>query len=284
MADQSLKNKAVSGAAWVAVEKMVRQVVQFIFGIILARILAPSDYGVVGMLAIFMAIASTFMDSGMGSALIQKQDRTEKDYSTVFFFNLAVSAFFYVLMFVSSPWIADFYHMPILEDVTRVVALQLIISALTTINMTRMTIQMKFREQSLISIVSMLLTGAVGISMAFMGYGVWALVFQSLAGALMTCVLTIAINRWFPWGGFSKESFRHLFGFGSKILGSSLINTVYQNIYTLIIGRVFTPAQVGYFNRANQYALLPAQTVQDMALKVNFPILATMQDDNECII
>lgn len=280
MAEQNLKSKAVSGASWVAVEKLVKQVVQFAFGIVLARILAPSDYGVVGMLAIFMAIASTFMDSGFGSALIQKQDRTEKDYCTVFLFNLAVSCAFYVLLFFTSPLIADFYHMPILKDVTRVVALQLIINAFTTINMTRMTIHMKFRQQSLISIVAMLVTGAVGLSFAFNGYGVWALVYQTLAGALMTCILTIVINRWFPHGGFSKESFKHMWGYGSKILGSSLINTVYSNLYTLVIGRVFSPAQVGHFNRGKQYALLPMQTVLDMALKVNFPILATMQNDN----
>lgn len=278
------RQKAISGITWVAFEKLISQIAQFIFAVILARILDPSDYGIVGMLGIFLAIASTFQDSGMGSALIQKQDRTERDYSTVFYYNLFVAIVCYLLLFVFAPTIASFYHTPILKDVTRVVSLHLIISAFGAINWTRLSIEMRFKEQSVISVASMFVASLLGIILAVQGFGVWALVFQSIFGAILTCILTIYVTKWLPKSGFSISSFKRLFGYGSRLLGSSLINTIYNNIYTLIIGRVFSPSQVGYYTRANGYAILPGGIIQGMALKVNFPILSTMQDDNERLL
>lgn len=278
--DDNIKNKAISGAIWTGIEKIFRQVVQFIFGIILARLLEPSDYGVVGMLAIFMAIATTFTDSGMGSALIQKKDKNEDDYNTVFWFNFIVSIIFYILLFIGAPYIAVFYHMPILKDVTPVVAITLILGALSTVHTTRLSINLQFREQSIISIVSMIVTGVIGIALAYLGYGVWALVFQNIASSLLTVILVWLALRWVPRLSFSMKSFRELFGFGSRILGSSLINTIYRNISTLVIGRLFSPDQIGYYNRGVGYAHMPTDMVQDMALKVNYPILAKLKDDD----
>ena len=284
MSDLDLKKKAVSGAAWVTIEKIVRQVVQFVLGVILARILAPSDYGIVGMLAIFMAIANTFIDSGMGSALIQNKDNKDIDYSTVFWFNLATSAIFYVLMFAFSPLIAEFYEMPILKDVTRVVALQLVINALFAVHNTRLAVEFRFREQSIISSLSMIITGTVGIFLAYNGFGVWSLVYQSLSGAIMTGCFTLYVTKWMPKLSFSEQSFNHLFGYGSKLLCSGLINTVYGNLYTLVIGKIFSPTQVGHYNRGNGYASLPIQTFIDVALRVGFPLLSKIQDDDEKLL
>jgi len=278
------KDKAVSGAVWTTVEKFSRQVVQFVIGIILARLLPPEDFGVIGMLAIFIAIAQTFTDSGLSSALIQKCDRTETDYSTIFYFNIVVAIAFYLLLFVCAPWIAAFYHMPILTDVTRVIALTLVISALTAVQNTKLTIDLRFRTISVISIVSVIATGITGLLLAFYGWGVWALVFQALVGQLVSSICIWYFSHWAPRLVFSKESFKALWGFGSKLLVSSLINTIYSNIYTLVIGRRFSSADVGYYNRGNQFAMLPTQTVQEMALKVNFPILAQMQADDERLL
>ena len=284
MAEINLRKNAVSGALWTATEKIMTQVVSFVFGIILARLLDPSDYGVVGMLGIFFAIAGTFMDSGMGSALIRKNDRTDADLSTVFFFNLATAAFFYTLFYITAPWIADFYHMPILKTVMRVVAISLIIGAVTGVQRTVLTINLQFRKQSIISIIGLLVSGVTGITLAYMGYGVWALVFQGIASSVITSAIIWATTSWHPKFIFSKKSFNDLFGFGSKILCSSLINTIYNNLTTLVVGRVYSPADVGYYNRGNGYANLPTQTVQDMALKVNYPILAKLGDDDEALI
>lgn len=280
MAESSLRSNAIKGAFWTIIDKSSRQIIQFVIGIILARVLAPGDYGILGMIGIFIAIAHTFTDSGLTSALIQKKDCSDADFSTIFYFNLAVALIFYAVIFACAPLIADFYEQPILKGVTRVVALQLIITGLTAVQGTRLTKDLRFKEQSVISIISMLVSGIIGLAMAFSGWGVWTLVFQTLIAQVVSSGCIWYISKWKPKLVFSKESFSQLWRFGSKILGSSLINTIYGNIYTLIIGKSFSPAQVGYYNRGNQYALLPVQTVQDMAISVNYPILAKMQEDN----
>lgn len=284
MFEQDLKSSAIKGAFWTALEKISRQVIQFIIGIILARLLLPEEFGIVGMLAIFIAVAQTFSDSGLASALIQKKDCSDEDYSTVFYFNVIVALCLYAVIFFTAPLIAEFYHMPVLKDVARVVALSIIISSFTTVQNTRLTKGLRFKEQSFISMTSMLATGIVGLVFAFNGFGVWALVFQALAGQVCTSISIWIISKWMPKFVFSKESFRQLWGFGYKILVSSLINTIYTNIYTLVIGRSFSSTDVGYFNRGKQFAFLPVQIVQDMAIKVNYPILAKVQDDNERLL
>ncbi|SHJ29811.1 Membrane protein involved in the export of O-antigen and teichoic acid [Fibrobacter sp. UWP2] len=284
MAEGSLKNKVIGGMAWTGIEKIVNKAVNFLIGIALARMLAPTDYGVIGMLAIFIAVANTFTDSGLSNALIQKQDRTEKDFCTIFYFNIVVAIGFYLALFFASPYIAQFYNMPILEDVTKVVALSLIITGFTAVQRTRLTIDLRFQTQALISVISLLVTGAVGLILAYLGFGVWALVFQALAGQLISSICIWYCSRWMPKLIFSKTSFKQLFGFGSKLLCSSLINTIYGNLYTLVIGKAFSPADVGFYNKGNEYALLPTQAMQDMTLKVNYPILAKMQDDNERLL
>lgn len=284
MRDNSFMDKAVSGAIWTGLEKIIRQLSQFVIGIILARLLAPEEFGVIGMLAIFIAISQTFTDSGLSSALIQRKDCTDADFSTIFYFNIVVALFFYIVLFVSSPWIASFYNMPILEDVTRVVALSIIFSGLTSVQNTRLTKELKFKTQSIISIICMLVTGVTGLSLAYSGWGVWSLVFQALSGQICNSICIWVASGWMPKAVFSVTSFSKLWKFGSKLLVSSLINTIYTNLYTLVIGKAFSPAQVGHYNRANQYASLPTHTVQDMALKVNYPILAKMQDENERLL
>lgn len=284
MAENEIKSKAVKGVFWVGGEKLVRQLIQFGFGIMLARLLAPGDYGIVGMLAIFLTLASVIVDSGMASALIQQQDRTEEDYSTVFVFNLATSVLIYLILFFAAPAIASFYRTPILKQVTRAISTTIIINSLYTVNAARLSIQLRFKEQSIISLIASPVTCMVGVFFAFKGYGVWALVIQSIAGSVVSLILLVAFSRWFPKPGFSKSSFKKLFGFGSRILGTSILYTVYTNAYTLVIGRAFAPAQVGYYNRGNQYAMLPVQSFEDLAHKVNFPILAKVQDDNQMLL
>lgn len=283
MAD-SLKEKALNGALWVTLEKLSQQVFFFVVSIVLARLLSPTDYGIVGMLGIFIAISGTFIDSGMGSALVQKQDRTEADYSTVFFFNLFISVLAYGLLYLAAPYIAAFYKTPILESVTRLSALSLIIGALSAIHRTRLTILLQFRLQSVVGILSMPVSGLIGIWLAYRGYGVWALVYSSLIGGAFTTILLWGVARWRPSFVFSVASFRALFGYGSKLLCSSLINTIYGNLYTLVIGRAFSAADVGYYNKGNNFARLPYNAILDTLLKVNFPILAKLQDDDKKLL
>lgn len=282
--DKNIKSKAVTGVFWTGIEKLSVQLIQFAFGIVLARLLSPEDYGVVGMLTIFIAIASTFSDSGFASALIQKQSCSDLDYSTAFYFSFFVSIFCYLFLFLLAPCIADFYKMPLLESVMRVYSLSLIVGAMSSVYQTKLKINLRFKELSLISLFTMLITGIVGLLLAFCGCGVWALVFQSLIGSLFSLLCFVFILRWIPSFQFSRESFSHLWNFGSKLLASGLINTIYANMYALVIGKYFSPSNVGYYNRARQYASLPLQIINDVTVKVNYPVLAKFKDDDEQLL
>lgn len=282
--DRAIRGAAARGMVWVLLEKFGLQALQFGLSIVMARLLAPSDYGIVGMLAIFLAISQMFIDSGFGAALIQKKDRTEIDYATVFYFNLAVGILFYAVLFLAAPWIAEFYRMPILKNVCRVVALGLPLGTLCSVHRSRLTIQLNFKLQTWISLSALILSGALGVCLAYCGYGVWALVWQGLFSSLVSITLLWGLTRWHPVLAFSTASFRRFFSFGWKHLCSSLINCFYGNLYTLVIGKAFGAADIGYYTRANGYAQLPAATVTDTVVRVNFPILAQLQDDREKLL
>lgn len=282
--DAVTQRRAISGMAWAGTEKLLIHAVRFVFGILMARILCPEDYGIVGLLTIFLNLSSVFIDSGFNSALIQKKERTEADYSTVFFFNLGVATFFYLLLFFAAPWIAAFYRIPLLTDVMRIVALGLPLNALCAVHRTRMTIQLNFRAQAVITLIALLLSGGAGLLLACLGYGVWALVWQGIASAVLTIVLFWGVARWRPQLTFSTASFNRFFSYGWKHLCSSLINQIYAELYTLVIGRKFSAADVGYYTRANSYAALPTGIVSETVVRVNFPILAQVQDDNTKLV
>jgi len=280
----SLRNEAIKGMAWSSFGNLSTQIIQFAIGIALARKLPPSDYGVIGMLAIFIALSGIILDSGFGSALIQKKDRNEDDYCTVFWFNVVVGICIYVGFYIAAPWIASFYNMPLLKSVTRVYTLTFIINSLCIVQRARFNIELNFKTPTVIGIVTTILTGVVGIVLAYSGYGVWALVFQALFSQVLSAILVWYFSKWRPKLLFSKKSFHHMFSFGSKIVVSSTINTIYMNLYTLIIGKMMSPADVGYYTRGQSYAILPSRTIQGILLRVNYPILAKIQDDRDRLI
>lgn len=269
---------------WTGLDRLGTRFIQFVIEILIARVLLPSDYGLIGMLAIFMVIAQTFIDSGFSNALIQKKDRNLNDYSTVFYFSIIVASFIYLILYFSAPFIAEFYHQPILCNVSRVYLLTLIINSFSITQTAKLTIDLNFKVQAIISILSILVSGSIGIYLAYSGFGVWALVWQGITAAFVRTIAIWIASRWKPLLVFSKESFDRLFSFGSKLLASSLINNVYNNISTLIIGKAFHATELGYFTRAQQFCQLPTQTITNIVIKVNYPILAELQDDNEKLV
>lgn len=275
----SLKDKTVKGVIWSAVDRFSAQGIQFVFSILIARLLVPEDYGVIAMLGIFMAVSQTFIDSGFGTALIRKIDRTETDFSTVFYFNIVVAAVFYLILFFSAPAIARFYETPLLESVTKVVALNLIIGSLSGIHNAKLSIDIDFKSRAKISILTTLLTGAVGLWMAYAGYGVWALVVQNLCSSVLRTVMLWIIVKWRPKLIFSWKSFKELFSFGSKLLASGLLDTLYNNIYTLVIGKVFSPATLGVYSKASTLAKFPSSNITGVLQGVTFPALSTIQNE-----
>ena len=275
----SLKDKTVKGVIWSAVDRFSAQGIQFVFSILIARLLMPEDYGVIAMLGIFMAVSQTFIDSGFGTALIRKIDRTETDFSTVFYFNIVVATLLYLVLFFSAPAIAHFYNTPLLESVTKVVALNLIISSLSGIHNAKLSIAIDFKSRAKISIITTLLTGAVGLWMAYAGYGVWALVVQNLFSSVLRTVMLWIIVKWRPQLIFSLKSFKELFSFGSKLLASGLLDTLYNNIYTLVIGKVFSPSTLGVYSKAKTLAEFPSSNITGVLQRVTFPVLSTIQND-----
>lgn len=277
----SLKDKTVKGVIWSAVDRFSAQGIQFVFSILIARLLLPEDYGVIAMLGIFMAVSQTFIDSGFGTALIRKIDRTETDFSTVFYFNIAVASVFYVILFFCAPAIANFYDTPLLEPVTKVVALNLIINSLSGIHNAKLSIAIDFKSRAKISIITTLLTGAVGLWMAYAGYGVWALVVQNLFSSVLRTVMLWVIVKWYPKLIFSWKSFKELFSFGSKLLASALLDTLYNNIYTLVIGKMFSSSTLGVYAKANSLAQFPSSNITNVLQGVTFPVLSTIQNEDD---
>jgi len=280
----SLKSTATRGMLWNALEKFSVQAGQLIIGIILARILMPEDFGLIGMLSIFIAISQTFIDSGMGSGLIQKKNRTEIDFSTVFVFNFAVSATFYLILYITAPLIADFYNMPQLVDLTRVLAIIIIINSLAIVQRSRLTINIDFKTIAKVNVVSVFTSGAFGILFAYMGYGVWALVIQQLINALVAVIMFWFLSRWKPSFLFSKQAFKDLFGYGSKLLLSGLYAQTMANIYNIAIGKAFSAAELGFYTRAKSFAELTAGTVTSVLHQVSFPILSSLQEDRKRMV
>lgn len=277
----SLKEKTVKGVFWSSVDRFSTQGIQFIFSILIARLLLPSDYGTVAMLNIFLAISQTFIDSGFGTALIRKIDRTEEDFSTVFYFNIAVALVFYGVLWLTAPYIADFYEIPLLKDITRVVALTLVFGSFSGIQSAKLSIAIDFRSRAIISITVTLVTGALGLWMAYSGYGVWALVMQSVVSSLLRTILLWAFVRWMPKLVFSWKSFKELFSFGSKLLASALLDTAYNNIYTLVIGKVFSSSALGVYSRADSLAQYPSSNITSVLQGVTFPVLSSIQNEPE---
>ena len=281
MSVSSLKEKTVKGVMWSSIDRFSTQGIQFVFSILIARQLLPSDYGVVAMLGIFLAVSQTFIDSGFGTALIRKIDRTDTDFSTVFYFNIVVAAFFYLVLWFAAPYIAAFYEIPLLEDVTRVVALTLIFSSLSGVQNAKLSIAIDFKTRAKISVSVTLLTGAIGLWMAYNGYGVWALVVQSVFASLLGTVLLWCLVRWIPKRTFSWQSFREMFSFGSKLLASALLDTIYNNMYTLIIGKFFSSATLGLYSRASSLARYPSSNITGVLQGVTFPVLSSIQNEPE---
>ncbi len=275
----SLKQKTISGLTWSFIDSFVGQGITFIVGIILARILSPREFGLVGMLTIFIAISQSFINSGFSTALIRKQDCTQTDYSTVFYFNIVVGIFFYILLFVFANTISTFFHEPVLKDLIRVLGLVLIINSFTLIQSTLLTKRIDFKLQAKISIVSSLVSGIISIHMAYTGWGVWSLVALTLLRYTISSLLLWYWNKWKPALIFSIASFKELFSFGSKLLISGLINTLYRNIYYVIIGKYFTATDLGYYTRAEQFQSLPSANLQGIIGRVSYPVLSSIQND-----
>lgn len=280
----SVRDQSVAGFKWNAIGQVSAKAVHFALGLLIARMLMPEDYGVIGMLAIFVAIAQAFVDSGFGNALIRKADRTETDCATAFYFNIVVALVVYGILYVAAPWIADFYRMPLLTDVVRMLSLTIIIGSLGIVPRALRSVAVDFKSQAYASVTAAMVSGLTGLYMAYSGYGVWALVGQQVTYALISVGVIWLLARWWPRWVYSWRSFWALFGYGSKLLASHLLHVVYTNASNLVIGKFYTSADLGYYDRGYQMASFPSLKLSGVLHTVTFPILAKLQGDNARLV
>lgn len=274
-----MMSKISKGFFWSAVDQFSVQAVSFILSIIIARLVSPAAYGVVVMVQVFMSFGQLFIDGGFKSALIQKNDRNEDDFYTVFIFNMAVAIVLYFVMFAAAPWIAKFYKEPQLINLTRVISLNLIFASLSITQLIKLQATFDFKTQAKARLISTIIGGGIGVYCAYRGMEAWALVIQSVLSTLLTSIFLMFFSRWMPKLVFSIESFRKLFGFGSKILFSNFLTNCYIQITNLFIGKFYLPTQLAYYNRGFSLAQLPSSSIMEVMGRTIYPIFCNLQGD-----
>lgn len=281
MAKKNLKQKAASGMVWTALQKYSTMFIQFISGIILARLLTPYDYGCIGMLAIFMVLAEAFIDGGFGSALIQKKKPTQEDYSTIFWWNLGMAGILYVVLFFSAPAISRFYNIPMLSDVLRVQGVILFIYAFNIVQRNQLRKNLNFKVLSIVTITTSIIALGVTVFMAYKGFGVWSLVAQNIITSAIPALVFWFFIKWRPIMMFSWKSFKELFGFGLYIFLAHLLNQFGQKIQGLLIGKYYNPATMGFYSKAEGTEKLASHSISNIMTQVTYPLYAEVQDNKE---
>lgn len=276
----SLKQKTIAGFTWSFIEVLSKQGLVFIIGIILARLLTPREFGLIGMTTIFISFSQVFIDSGFGQALVRKQNCTQADFSTVFYFNLLAGILLFILLFILADPISLFFNEPKLVLIIQVISVGLVIKSLSLIQSVLLIKKIDFKTTTKVSVISSLSSGAIGIYMAYIGFGVWSLVAKFLLNYTFTTIFLWIYSSWKPSFIFRINSFKELFSFGSKLLASNLINRVYENIYLLLIGKYFSASDLGYYTRANMFKDLFSKNLSVVIIRVAYPSLATVQEDN----
>lgn len=279
--EENLKGKTKKGLYWRFFDQFANYGMQFCVGIVMARLLSPSDYGITALPAVFMAVAGTIQDGGLGGALIRKPDLMEKDLSTSFYYSICVGILMYAILFVAAPWIADFYNTPVLIPLIRITALSFLWGPLNTPQSVLMKKKLNFKTPAKISVTTKVFSAIVGIGLALCGYGLWALVISGVLSSLFSTILNWLAVRWVPKTGWAKSSFKYLWGYGNKMMLSSMLDTLYNNIAPIFIGKYYSPAQLGVYNRAQGYAAMPSQNVTGVIASVSFPVLSQMQNEKE---
>lgn len=280
----SLKGKALKGAGWSFLDNLAGAGITFFVGLILARILSPDEFGIIGMITIFIALSNSIIDSGFSNALIRKIDSTNLDYNTVFFFNLLVSLLLYAILFFSSPLISDFFNETKLVEVTKVVGLVLIFNAFGIIQRTLLVKEVDFKTQTKVSVIASVGSGIIGITLAILGFGVWSLVMQQVSRQFLNSAFLWFFNSWRPRLEFSFLSFKEMFGFGSKLMVSGIINTLFQNIYYLVIGKFYSATDLGYYTRAEQFKTIFSRNLTVVVQRVSYPVLSSIQNEEERLV
>ncbi len=280
---KDLKSKMLNAFTWTTIDRFGQQIIQFVIGVILARLLSTEDYALIGMIIIFIALSTVLVDGGFGQALIKKQDANQKDFNTIFYFNIFVSALLYSILFLTAPLVASFYNEPKLTSILRVLSLVTLLHSVSFIQYVNLIKQLKFRDLAIINIISVIVSGTIGILMAFNGFGVWALVAQQLSAQIIKTILYPTFVRWMPKLQFSFSVIKEFWNFSIPLLSTSILNVLFNNVYFVLLGKYY-PKTVGYFYMANKYSETVNFTSQQILQQSTYPLLVQVQDDNERLI
>lgn len=283
MAETSLKKQTFNGVIWRILETGGTQIIQLVISIVLARLIMPEQFAAIAMLSIFLAVANQFINSGFSTALMRKNDRTQVDCSTVFYFNMVVSAVSYAILFFAAPYVADFYNLPELKPILRVTSISLIIGSLAGVHRTLFSARMDFKSLAKFNIAALIISGCVGMYMAYKGFQVWALVTQQIVSTSVSTLFIWFSSPWRPSWVFSWQSLKEFFGFGSKLLASGLLDTVYTNMYSVVIGKFFPHSDLAFYNRASGLKNLATVTPTSVLQSVTFPALCKLQGSDDTL-
>ena len=284
MAEKDIKKRTIFGMVWSAIDRFGSMAMSFASNLVLARLLMPDDFGVIGMLHIFIAISGAFMIGGFGDAIIQKKDATHTDYSTVFIWNMVLSVFFYVVLFFSAPAIARFYNMPSLCEVLRVYGLVLILVALSVVQNAILRKELRFKALSIRNLSASFVALVVGVVMAYLGFGAWSLVASALVNQMMNVILVWGISSWRPSLVFNKNSFKDLFAFGGMMMLTSLVDKTYANLQGLLIGKWYSASELGYYTQASKLENIPTGSLSHIVSSVSFPVFSKLQNDKDKLL
>ena len=282
--NQSIKNKTIKGVGWSAADAFLGQGITFIVGLVLARLLSPEEYGLIGICLIFTTVLNGLVDSGFSSAIIRKSDVTNDDYNTMFITNLVISVILYIVLFIAAPWISLFFEREELIPLIRVMGCILMINALSITQNTNLTKKIDFKTKTKASLISALLSGIVGITLAYVGFGVWALVAQVLSKQIFNTICLWYFNRWWPNFTFSRSSFKYMWGFGSKLMLSGLLDNIWKQLYQVVVGKFYSPATLGQYTRSKEYANIFSANITSVVQRVSYPALSEIQDDKTRLV
>ncbi len=284
MAEQSLKDKTIKGTLWSGIDNVAQLGMSFVVSIVLARLLTPDDYGLLGIILIFSSVCTALINAGFTTALIRKPDTNDDDYNTSFIVNMGMSIALYILIYIFSPAIADFFGRTEVCRLTRVVSLGMVIGALSLVQQTRLTKQIDFKTQTKITLVASLTSGGIGIAGALDGIGVWALVIQSLSAQVIRTVMLWVYDKWLPSFGFSSKSFHELFGFGWKMMVVAMLDSLWKELYQVVVGKFYNPSTLGQYTRSKQFSQLFSSNLSTVIQRVTYPVLSNIQDDKERMV
>lgn len=280
----TFRKKTISSLKWSGLENGFRFIFSFVVSVVLARLLSPEDFGLVAMVSIFIALSKTLIDAGFGDSLIRKVDCKHEDYNTIFTFNVILSVVIYVLLFLSAPLIADFFNITAIKHIVRITALGMVISSFSIVQVAVLRKNLEFKKQSLISFVTTIVSGVLSILLALNGFSYWSLIIPVLISSIINTFLLWYFSTWRPIFRFNLSIFKEHFSFGSKIMLSSLINTLGQNIYNTFIGKLFSPIQLGFFSRADNIQKLPSSNLDNMIRHITYPLLASISDEESNLL